>query len=96
MESSVSIRLARPSDLPALRRLAGRDSRPLPGGELLVALVEGDVRAALSLRSGEAVADPFHPTAALVELLRMRAQHGGRPRGTRGRPGKLALRSAET
>ena len=94
----VSIRLANASDLPGLRRVAGRDSRPLPEGDLLVAVVGGDVRAALSLSTGESVADPFHPTAALVELLRIRAAaatDGHRP-GTRGRVGKLALRSAET
>ena len=97
MESNLSIRLANPSDLPGLRRVAGRDSRPLPEGELLVAVVGGDVRAALSLRSGEWVADPFHPTASLVELLQIRARHGGGHRpGTRGGVGKLALRSAET
>jgi len=97
MESHVSIRLANASDAPALRRVAGRDTRPLPGGDLLVAVVGGEVRAALSLGTGESIADPFHPTAGLVELLHIRAGHddGHRP-GTRGRVGKLALRSAET
>jgi hypothetical protein len=97
MESTVSIRVANASDLPALRRVAGRDTRLLPAGDLLVAVVSGEVRAALSLRTGESVADPFHPTASLVELLRLRARHnGGHRPGTRGRLGKLAVRSAET
>jgi hypothetical protein len=97
MESHVSIRLASASDAAALRRVAGRDTRPLPGGDLLVAVVGGEVRAALSLSNGESVADPFHPTTGLLELLRIRArcEDGHRP-GTRGRLGKLALRSAET
>ena len=97
MESHVSIRLANASDAPGLRRVAGRDSRPVPEGDLLVAVVAGEVRAALSLGDGQSVADPFHPTAPLVDLLRMRAQerNGHRP-GTRDRVGKLALRSAET
>jgi hypothetical protein len=97
METNVSIRLANASDAPALRRVAGRDSRRLPEGDLLVAVVGGEVRAALSLRTGESVADPFHPTASLIELLRLRAHYGnGHRPGTRGGVGKLALRSAET
>jgi hypothetical protein len=47
---------------------------------LLVAEVDGEVRAALSLDTGEAVADPFAPSAALVDLLRTRArQLNGKP-----------------
>jgi hypothetical protein len=93
----ISIRLAETADLAALQRVAERDSRLLPGGRLLLAEVAGEVRAALSLDTGDAVADPFRPTAELVELLRIRARHQpGRPSGTRGRVGKLALRSAET
>jgi hypothetical protein len=41
----------------------------------LVAEVGGEVRAALSLRDGAVVADPFHPTAALAELLRAYSRH---------------------
>ena len=97
MESSVSIRLSNASDLPALRRVAGRDTRLLPEGNLMVALVDGEVRAALSLQTGETVADPFHPTAALVDLLRIRARHnGGHRPGTRGRVGTLAVPRAWT
>jgi hypothetical protein len=96
-DTDISIRPAAAADTRALRRVAERDSRVLPGGPLLVAEVAGEVRAALSLDTGEAVADPFRPTAALVDLLRLRArQSPGNPRGTRDRVGKLALRSAET
>jgi hypothetical protein len=97
MNSRISIHLAGPADMPAVRRIAERDSRPLPAGDLLIAEVDGEVRAALSLTTGGAVADPFRPTADLVALLRTRARQrsGNRP-GTRGRVGKLALRSAET
>ena len=95
--TQIFIRSATASDGPALRRIAERDSRHVPAGELLVAEVDGEIRAALSLSTREAVADPFHPTAALVELLGIRArQAGGNRPGTRGRVGKLALRSAET
>ena len=97
MGPTISIRPASPADLPAIRRVAERDSRPVPEGAILVAAVDGEIRAALSLSSSEAVADPFHPTAALVDLLSMQAREASRDRpGTRGRVGKLALRSAET
>ena len=82
--TDISIRLAEAADTSSLRRVAERDSRPLPGGQLLVAEVGGEVQAALSLQTGESVADPFRATAAIVELLRIRASQGGRgPQGTK-------------
>ena len=71
--------------MPSLRRVAERDSRPLPPGSLLVAEEEGEIRAALSLQTHEFVADPFRPTASMVELLRIRARQVGRsgPQGTK-------------
>ena len=97
MSDGIHIGLASDADFPAVRRVAERDSRLVPSGDLLIASFGGEVRAALSLTTGEVVADPFHPTAALIELLRLRARQSYRnPRGTRGRVGKLALRSAET
>ena len=95
--TDISIRLAEAADMPALRRVAQRDSRLLPPGDLLVAEAQGEVQAALSLQTGESVADPFRPTAALVDLLQLRARQSARTGpGTWGRVGKLALRSAET
>jgi hypothetical protein len=95
--SDISIRLAGAADMPALRRVAERDSRLLPPGDLLVAEAQGEVQAALSVQTGEVVADPFRPTAAMVELLQLRARQASRGgQGTWGRVGKLALRSAET
>ena len=97
MSDVIHIGLASPADFPAVLRVAQRDCRLVPPGDLLVAAVGGEVRAVLSLSTGEVVADPFHPTAALVELLRVRArQSHANLRGTWGRAGKLALRSAET
>jgi hypothetical protein len=97
MNSRISIQLAAPADMFAVRRVAERDTRVVPPGDLLIGAVDGEVRAALSLTTGDTVADPFHPTADVVALLRTRARQrsGNRP-GTRGRVGKLALRSAET
>jgi hypothetical protein len=97
MSDGIHIGLASAADFPAVRRVAERDSRLVPPGDLLVASDGGEVRAVLSLTTGEVVADPFHPTAALVELLRVRARQSRMDLpGTRGRVGKLALRSAET
>ena len=64
---------AGPHDVDALRRLAQRDTRALPDGELLIALVNGETRAAISLTNGETVADPFHRTEELVGMLTLRS-----------------------
>jgi hypothetical protein len=84
-ETSITIRAARLEDADALRRVAQRDSRAVPEGELLVALVDGEARAAISLASGETIADPFHPTAELVGMLTLRVSRlCGEPRRSRG------------
>jgi hypothetical protein len=70
----ITIRPAYGDDSLALRRLAILDSAAdAPAGPLLVAEVEGELYAALSLRTGAVIANPFEPTAALVELLRTHA-----------------------
>jgi hypothetical protein len=71
--SPVVIREASDADRPALRRLAQRDSREVPAGGLLVAELDGELRAAVAVETGHAIADPFRPTAELVDLLRARA-----------------------
>jgi hypothetical protein len=84
-ETSITIRAARLEDADALRRVAQRDSRAVPEGELLVALVDGEARAAISLATGETIADPFHPTAELVGMLTLRVSRlCGEPRRSRG------------
>ncbi len=70
----VTIRLARPLDAPLLRELAELDSSTVPAGELLVAVLDGAILAAVSLGDARAIADPFRPTADLVDLLRARAR----------------------
>lgn len=70
----VVIRLAHEADRRALARLADLDAhRPLEG-PVLVAVVAGQARAALALDTGEAIADPFYPSARLVAMLRLRAE----------------------
>jgi hypothetical protein len=54
-------------------RLAALDSAELLEQPALVAEVDGELRAALSLRDGAVIADPFHRTEALVDLLLARA-----------------------
>ncbi|MEA2222517.1 MAG: hypothetical protein QOH83_893 [Solirubrobacteraceae bacterium] len=73
-EAAVLIRRASVADEPTIARLAALEERPeLPGGERLVGELEGRIVAALDLRSGRSVADPFVPTSGIVELLGLRA-----------------------
>lgn len=90
MTAPLVLRPATSVDSDDLERLAALDSaRPLEG-EVLLAYAGGEVRAALSLDSGRAVADPFWPSAELVELLRAAA--GERPRRlVRRRAARVAL-----
>ena len=69
----ITIRRAGEGDRPVLERLAALDSRPAPKGEVLIAEVGDETRAAIEIGGGAVVADPFWPTADLVVLLRVRA-----------------------
>jgi hypothetical protein len=69
----VELRLCKPLDDPALERLAVLAERPLPAGRLVVALVGGELVAALPLAGGSALADPFRRTRHLLPLLELRA-----------------------
>lgn len=68
-----ALRPADHHDVPAVRRLAALDSAPVPAAPYMLGIVDGEIRAAVSLTTGAVVADPFVPTAALVELLVLRA-----------------------
>ena len=72
-DDRIWVRLAAPGDAGALLRLAALDSQPLPDGAKLVADLGGELVAAVPLAGGPAIADPFRPTADLVELMRLRA-----------------------
>ena len=72
-EAGVTLRVATPADAATLRRLAELDSAATPAGRTLLAEVDGAPVAAISLQRREIVADPFVPTAEVVELLRTRA-----------------------
>ena len=72
-EGQVTLRLGSPADDRPLTRLAILDSSKPLTQPILLAEVDGAVVAALSLSTGAGVANPFHRTAGLVELLRVRA-----------------------
>ena len=73
LRSQITIRPGYADDQKALARLAALDSASLPAGPLLVAELDGELSAALSLHDGTSIADPFRPTAAIVALLRAHA-----------------------
>jgi hypothetical protein len=70
----VTVRLARSSDTRQLFSLAALDSASVPQGDVIVAESRGRIVAALPLAGGPAIADPFHRTAALVQMLELRAR----------------------
>jgi hypothetical protein len=73
LRSQITIRPGYADDHLALVRLAALDSAAVPPAPLLVADVDGELGAALSLRDGTSIADPFRPTADIVALLRAHA-----------------------
>jgi hypothetical protein len=99
--SPIAIRTAEWADVPALERLAALETAPAAAvelaeqahnGDVLVAESGGRVVAALTVRDGLAVADPFVRTAGLVRLLRAHASQLARERRRRGRSGLPVLR----
>ena len=70
----VVIRTASKADADRLRRLAELESARVPQGPTLVAEHDGVLIAALPLRGGRALADPFLPSADFVRLLEVRAK----------------------
>ena len=71
--ATVSLRWTDVDEAGALAAVAARDSRQLPAGPWLVAEVEDQPLAALSLATGEVIADPFSRTTELRSLLELRA-----------------------
>jgi hypothetical protein len=91
LRSQITIRPGYADDHRALARLAALDSATIPAEPLLVAELDGELSAALSLRDGSAIANPFRPTADIVALLRAHAAASARPTPRRRRRG-LQLR----
>lgn len=76
-DGRVTLRFGSAADDGTLARLSTLDSSKPPAHPVLLAEVNGQLRAALGLSDGMAVADPFHPTADLIDLLRARARQLG-------------------
>ena len=90
----INIRLATPSDRMELIRLAALDSAPAPLGKTLVALIDGELVAALAIDRGRVIADPFRETAEVGALLELRAAQ--LPRGSASRSALVSLLPSET
>jgi hypothetical protein len=99
IQEQMTIRELNGEDHESVVRLAQLDSSPTPEGELLGAIVDGRLVAALSVSSGESVANPFVPSEGARSMLELRASQlsakGGRllPRRRRAR-GSLGTQPA--
>lgn len=83
---AITIRPAYADDHAPLARLAALDSAEgVPAGSLLLAEVDGELRAAMSVQSRAVIADPFAPTVELVALLRRHADAVSAPAPRRWR-----------
>jgi hypothetical protein len=92
--STVALRAAHADDAGVVRRLADLDTSPPLRGDVLLALIDGEAVAAVSLCDGRVVANPFVPTTDTVTLLALRASQLSGP-GARRRRGRVPrLRAA--
>jgi len=94
--ASITIRQATVFDRHAIERVAALDSGRAPQGRSLVALEDGEVRAVLPTDGSRPIADPFHHTAELVELLRAASLPPRRRRFSLGRAFRPALNRPAT
>jgi hypothetical protein len=81
MTESITIRQTRATDAKALRRLAELDGRHAPERPALAAYADGELVAAVGVKDGRVVADPFRYTSDVVSMLSVRAEQergGGR------------------
>ena len=95
-DDAVVLRPAHIRDGLALKRLAALDSSAPLFGPVMVAERDGEITAALELQSGRSIADPFKPTAGLVDLLEARAALLRRAALGRRRGALTLLRRART
>jgi hypothetical protein len=93
--STIILQQATAAEDAALRELSQLDSARTVSRPALMAIVDDKLLAAISLRDGRVVADPFAKTEAAVALLRVRAsalQTTPRNRAGGRRGPRLALR----
>ena len=69
----LTIRHAEAGDTPTIRRLAALDSQAELTGPALIAEVGDEAWAAVELRSGRTIADPFRPSEQIAAIARARA-----------------------
>ena len=74
-QATVELRLARADEDRAVRRLAQLDDAPELEGPAMLAVVNGEAIAAMSMSDLRVVANPFVRTEHAVKLLRLRAAH---------------------
>ena len=79
----ITIRRSNSQDRDAIVKLAELDSQKGPQGRALLAFDGEELVAALPLDGGRPIADPFHRTAEIVDLLRLRAAQGEMPASVR-------------
>jgi hypothetical protein len=91
MNNPITIRRSTPCDAAAVARIAALDSGHAPDGEAMLAFVGGELRAVLPIDGGRPLADPFHRTADLVELLRYSVERGRAPRKRRIGLGRILV-----
>lgn len=94
-DSTVTVRRSREDDAPGLRDLADLDSARLPAGVMLIAEVDGELRAAVSLDGRSVIADPFHHTRHLVDLLEA-ARREEEARATTAHAGRAHFHVSQT
>jgi hypothetical protein len=82
---ATELRFAGAEDAAAVRRLADLDEEPELQYPVLLALLDGEAVAALSISDGRVAANPFVPTTEAVALLRLRAQQLASQRGRSSR-----------
>lgn len=73
--ASIELRLARADESRVLHRLAQLDDAADLDGEALLALINGEAIAAMSLSDRRVVANPFVRTEHAITLLRIQADH---------------------
>jgi hypothetical protein len=89
----MTIRTLTEADHEEVVRLSQLDTAAIPEGSLLGAIVDERLVAAISLTSGDVVADPFIPSAGARSLLELRARQL-RPKRTRILPRRRKARGA--
>lgn len=93
-EQVIALRVAQSEDDYEVSRLAQLDDAPRPVGPVMLAVVDGEAVAALSLSDGRVVANPFVASENAVSLLRLRATQLSGGRHHRWRPRILRPRLA--